>query len=142
MMVIFPDVQDQEMRSFLGRFQIQGSEALKPMMMLSGGQKSRVAFAALAYQKPHVIIIDEPTNHLDMESIDALVEAIQDFKGGLVVVSHDQYFITNTCGELWVIGEGKATRFRGSFDTYKAHTLERTAKRVAQSVKSLCNING
>jgi len=142
MMATFPHAMDQEMRSFLGKFQIQGSEALKPMMMLSGGQKSRVAFAALAYQKPHVIIMDEPTNHLDMESIDALVEAIQDFKGGLVVVSHDQYFITNTCGELWVIGEGKATRFRGTFDKYKEHTLERTAKRVAQSVKSLCNING
>jgi ATP-binding cassette subfamily F protein 3 len=59
--------QDQIMRSFLGKFQIQGTDALKPMMMLSGGQKSRVAFASLAYQKPHVIIMDEPTNHLDME---------------------------------------------------------------------------
>lgn len=55
------------MRSFLGKFQIQGTDALKPMMMLSGGQKSRVAFASLAYQKPHVIIMDEPINHLDME---------------------------------------------------------------------------
>ncbi len=60
---LFPNAVDQEMRSFVGRFQIQGNEALKPMMMLSGGQKSRVAFAALAYQKPHVIIMDEPTNH-------------------------------------------------------------------------------
>ena len=77
-----------------------------------------------------------------MESIDALVEAIQDFKGGLIVVSHDQHFITNTCGELWVVGEGKATRFRGTFDDYKAQTLERTTKRVAQSVKKLSNING
>lgn len=76
-----------------------------------------------------------------MESIDALVEAVKDFKGGLVVVSHDQYFITNTCGELWVVAEGRTTRFRGDFETYKKHTLEKTAKRVAQSVKSLSNIN-
>jgi ATP-binding cassette subfamily F protein 3 len=63
MLNLFPSAVDQEMRNFVGKFQIQGSEALKPMMMLSGGQKSRVAFAALAYQQPHVIIMDEPTNH-------------------------------------------------------------------------------
>lgn len=141
MMNMFPGSVDQEMRNFIGRFQIQGSEALKPMLMLSGGQKSRVAFAALAYQRPHVIIMDEPTNHLDMESIDALVEAVKDFRGGLVVVSHDQFFITNTCSELWVVGEGKATRFRGDFNDYKKETMERTAKRVAESVKSLSNLN-
>eukprot|EP00566_Odontella_aurita_P004865 CAMPEP_0113545102 /NCGR_PEP_ID=MMETSP0015_2-20120614/11076_1 /TAXON_ID=2838 /ORGANISM="Odontella" /LENGTH=766 /DNA_ID=CAMNT_0000445433 /DNA_START=49 /DNA_END=2346 /DNA_ORIENTATION=- /assembly_acc=CAM_ASM_000160 len=101
MLQLFEGVGDQEMRSFIGRFQIQGTEALKPMMMLSGGQKSRIAFAALSYQKPHVIIFDEPTNHLDMESIDALVEAVKDFRGGIMVVSHDQHFVTNTCGELW-----------------------------------------
>ena len=76
-----------------------------------------------------------------MESIDALVEAVRDFKGGLVVVSHDQFFITNTCSELWVVGGGNANRFRGDFEQYKKETLERTAKRVAQSVKSLSNIN-
>jgi ATPase subunit of ABC transporter with duplicated ATPase domains len=78
---------------------------------------------------------------VDMESIDALVEAVKDFRGGLVVVSHDQHFITNTCGELWVVGDGKATRFRGGFNEYKAETMERTAKRVADSVKSLSNVN-
>ena len=134
-------VLDQEMRSFLGKFQIQGNDALKPMMMLSGGQKSRVAFACLSFQKPHVIVMDEPTNHLDMESIDALVEAIRDFKGGLMVVSHDQYFITKTCSELWVVGEGKATRFRGDFEEYKKFTLAKTSKRVAESVKSLSSLN-
>jgi len=133
---------DQEMRSFLGKFEIQGNDALKPMMMLSGGQKSRVAFASLCYQKPHVIVMDEPTNHLDMESIDALVQAVSDFQGGLVVVSHDQFFISKTCSELWVVGNGEAMRFRGTFDDYKKHALEKTSKRVAESVKSLSNING
>ena len=76
-----------------------------------------------------------------MESIDALVEAISDFRGGVVVVSHDQFFITRVCSELWVVGEGKATRFRGNFDEYKAHTLMKTKQRVAESVKSLSNIN-
>eukprot|EP00804_Cyclotella_cryptica_P030995 CCRYP_013579-RD/>CCRYP_013579-RD protein AED:0.21 eAED:0.21 QI:2501/0.87/1/1/0.87/0.66/9/54/98 len=89
-------------------------------------------------EKPHVIVMDD---HLDMESIDALVEAVKDFKGGLIVVSHDQFFITNTCGELWVVGGGIVSRFRGDFNDYKKETLERTAKRVAESVKSLSQIN-
>ncbi|KAL7552334.1 hypothetical protein ACHAWF_015561 [Thalassiosira exigua] len=141
MLNLFEGAEDQAMRSFLGKFQIQGTDALKPMMMLSGGQKSRVAFSSLAYQRPHVIIMDEPTNHLDMESIDALVEAVKDFRGGLIVVSHDQHFITHTCGELWVVGEGKVARFRGDFNDYKKETLTRTAKRVAESVKNLSSIN-
>jgi ATP-binding cassette, subfamily F, member 3 len=138
---MFEDAEDQEMRSFLGKFQIQGNDALKPMMLLSGGQKSRVAFAALAYKKPHVLVIDEGSNHLSMEAVDALVEAIQDFKGGLMVVSHDQYFVSNTCSELWVVHEGKASRFRGNFDEYKAHTAEVTQKRVEESVKRVNAVN-
>ena len=130
------------MRSFLGKFQIKGADSIKPMMMLSGGQKSRVAFASLAYQKPHVIIMDEPTNHLDMESIDALVDAVKDFRGGLMVVSHDQHFITHTCKELWVVGGGKVNRFRGDYNDYKEETLQRTARRVADSVRSLSTSQG
>lgn len=131
------NVDDQYMRSFLGKFQIQGNDALKPMRFLSGGQKSRVAFAALAYKKPHVLIIDEGSNHLSMEAVDALVEAVQDFKGGLMVVSHDQYFVQQTCSELWVIEKGQATRFRGDFEEYKKFTAEATHKRVEESVKKM-----
>ena len=100
-----------------------------------------MAFAALAYKKPHVLIIDEGSNHLSMEAVDALVEAVQDFKGGLMVVSHDQYFVSNTCTELWVIDNGSATRFRGTFDDYKKHTAEKTKKRVEESLKKLGNLN-
>ena len=138
---MFEGSEDQVIRSFLGKFQIQGNDALKPMGLLSGGQKSRVAFAALAYKKPHVLVIDEGSNHLSMEAVDALVEAVQDFQGGLIVVSHDQYFVSNTCEELWVVDSGKTTRFRGTFDDYKKHTAEKTQKRVEESVKRLGNIN-
>jgi ABC-type Mn2+/Zn2+ transport system ATPase subunit len=94
MIRMFPGAEDQGMRAFLGQFQIQGNDALKPMGLLSGGQKSRVAFAALAYKKPHVLVIDEGSNHLSMDAADALVEAVQNFKGGLMVVSHDQHFVS------------------------------------------------
>ena len=101
-------------------------------------QANTNAFPASQYDLPTLYIA---TNHLDMESIDALVEAIRDFKGGLIVVSHDQFFITNTCSELWVVGDGQTTKFRGAFDDYKKHTLEKTRKRVEASVKSLSRIN-
>ena len=100
-----------------------------------------MAFATLAYKKPHVLVIDEGSNHLSMEAVDALVEAVRDFKGGVMIVSHDQYFVGKTCSELWVVNNGEATRFRGDFDDYKKHTAELTQKRVEESVKRISSIN-
>ena len=102
---------------------------------------SRVSFAALAYQRPHLLIIDEGSNHLSMDAVDALVQAIQDFKGGLLVVSHDSYFVSQCCSELWVVENGLATRFRGDFNDYKEHTAQKTSKRVEESLKKLGNLN-
>eukprot|EP00934_Nitzschia_sp_Nitz4_P006233 Nitzschia sp. Nitz4//scaffold22_size323478//256035//262777//NITZ4_000575-RA/size323478-processed-gene-0.482-mRNA-1//-1//CDS//3329543139//6223//frame0 len=141
MLNMFESSEDQEMRTFLGKFQIQGTDALKPMGLLSGGQKSRVAFAALAYKRPHLLIIDEGSNHLSMDAVDALVEAVKSFGGGILVVSHDSHFVSNTCTELWVVSEGHATRFRGTFADYKKHTAEATKKRIEESVKRLTAIN-
>jgi ATP-binding cassette, subfamily F, member 3 len=141
MLNIFESAEDQQMRSFLGKFQIQGIDALKPMRLLSGGQKSRVSFAALAYQRPHLLIIDEGSNHLSMDAVDALVQAIQDFQGGLLIVSHDQYFVSKCANELWVVEEGHATRFRGSFNDYKEYTAKKTKRRVEESLKRIGNIS-
>jgi ATP-binding cassette subfamily F protein 3 len=102
---------------------------------------SRVSFAVLAYQRPHLLIIDEGSNHLSMDAVDALVQAIQDFKGGILVVSHDQHFVNATCQELWVVENGHANRFRGTFDDYKAFTAEKTRKRVEETVKKLGNMS-
>jgi ATP-binding cassette subfamily F protein 3 len=88
-----------------------------------------------------VLVIDEGSNHLDMDAVDALVEAVQSYLGGVMIVSHDQYFVSKTCAELWVVCGGKATRFRGDFDEYKNYTAELTQKRVEESVKRLSNIN-
>jgi ATP-binding cassette, subfamily F, member 3 len=76
-----------------------------------------------------------------MDAVDALVEAIQDFKGGVMIVSHDQYFVSKCCKELWVVHGGIASRFRGDFDSYKSHTAELTQKRVEESVKRISAIN-
>ncbi len=82
-----------------------------------------MAFACLTYAKPHIVILDEPTNHLDMGAIEALSCALKNFSGGVVVISHDQHFITNVCNEIWVIQDRKVTPFPGSFDEYKKSVI-------------------
>ncbi|OZJ01961.1 hypothetical protein BZG36_05130 [Bifiguratus adelaidae] len=98
----FPGKSDEEYRRHLGSFGISGMVGLQPMSTLSGGQKSRVAFACLGLQSPHILVLDEPTNHLDMESIEALTNALEQFQGGVVIVSHDERFISSVCREIWV----------------------------------------
>jgi len=95
------NVKDQEGRNHLGAFGIKGDLALQKIDLLSGGQKSRVAFALLTFQKPHLIIMDEPTNHLDLDTIEALLQAVQTFAGGVILVSHDQYFLAKAVNEFW-----------------------------------------
>ena len=96
------------------------------MKFSSGGQKSRVAFAALTFEKPHVVILDEPTNHLDMDTIEALANALSNFQGGVLVVSHDQHFISSLCTEIWVCDNRtrQVTIFKDGFKKYKELALK------------------
>ncbi|KAI0297540.1 P-loop containing nucleoside triphosphate hydrolase protein [Multifurca ochricompacta] len=87
---------------------------------LSGGQKSRVAFSILSLQRPHILLLDEPTNHLDLEGLDALMMALQTWNGGVIVISHDERFITSVAKELWVCGDGSVTKFKGDVEAYKS----------------------
>jgi ATP-binding cassette subfamily F protein 1 len=85
------------MRAMLGRFGLEGQHHLTPIIKLSGGQKSRVVFTSIALQNPHILLLDEPTNHLDMQSIDALCDALEEFEGGVVVISHDSQLLSRLC---------------------------------------------
>jgi ATP-binding cassette, subfamily F, member 3 len=89
------------------------------MYLLSGGQKSRVSFAMITWQKPHILILDEPTNHLDYDAINALIDGLKAYKGGLVVVSHDEYFLNALCDRLYLVEEGKALPFEGDLNDYR-----------------------
>jgi ATP-binding cassette subfamily F protein 2 len=122
----------EECRKYLGRFGLAGDTALQPIKTLSGGQKSRVAFAELAMKQPHILMLDEPTNHLDLETIEALSLALNKFEGGVVLVSHDERLISLVADEIWVVSPGykdarmagkwvpgKVTVFEGSFDEYR-----------------------
>ena len=93
-------------------------------MDLSGGQKARVAMAELCLNAPDVLILDEPTNNLDIESIDALAEAINEYKGGVIIVSHDERLIRETDCQLWVIEDQTINEIEGGFDDYRRELLD------------------
>ncbi|KAL6177824.1 hypothetical protein ACLB2K_049346 [Fragaria x ananassa] len=136
MMRCFPGVPEQKLRSHLGSFGVTGNLALQPMYTLSGGQKSRVAFAKITFKKPHIILLDEPSNHLashspccyilfcidnyvDLDAVEALIQGLVIFQGGILMVSHDEHLISGSVDELWVVSEGKIAPFHGTFQDYK-----------------------
>lgn len=115
----YPGRTDEEYRRHLGAFGITGMTGLQKMFVLSGGQKSRVAFACLGLQNPHILVLDEPSNHLDIEAMDALSLALRNFEGGVVLVSHDITTLQNVCTSLWVCDQGTVTHFEGTIMDYK-----------------------
>lgn len=119
MMRCFPGVPEQKLRGHLGSFGVTGNLALQPMYTLSGGQKSRVAFAKITFKKPHLLLLDEPSNHLDLDAVEALIQGLMMFQGGILMVSHDEHLISGSVDELWVVSDGRVTPFHGSFQDYK-----------------------
>eukprot|EP00744_Colponema_vietnamica_P001696 GILI01002787.1.p1 GENE.GILI01002787.1~~GILI01002787.1.p1 ORF type:complete len:619 (-),score=111.80 GILI01002787.1:70-1926(-) len=118
----YPEINAPEpLRAALGRFGVSGKMQSAPMNTLSDGQKSRVVFAWMAFKNPHMLILDEPTNHLDIESIDALSEAINEFQGAVVVVSHDLRLIAQIAEEIWIVEKGHVRVYEGDIADYKAY---------------------
>jgi len=111
----FENTPLQECYAKLGRFNISPKHAKKPISTLSGGEKSRLAFAILTWYTPHLVIMDEPTNHLDIQTQDSLVQALKDFNGSLLLVSHDKHLLTEVCDEFWVVGNRSLRKFE-NFD--------------------------
>ncbi|XP_058865312.1 ATP-binding cassette sub-family F member 1-like isoform X2 [Acipenser ruthenus] len=114
----------QDGRKCLGRFGLESHAHTIQISKLSGGQKARVVFAELSCRQPDVLILDEPTNNLDIESIDALAEAINEYKGAVLIVSHDARLITETNCQLWVVEDQAVNQIDGDFDDYKREVLE------------------
>ena len=119
--------QDEEYRRHLGAFGITGTTGLQKMSLLSGGQKSRVAFACLSLTNPHILVLDEPSNHLDIEAMDALSLALRNFQGGVLMVSHDVTMLQNVCTQLWVCDAGKVEKFDGDVKAYKRRITAQAA---------------
>jgi len=120
----------EKARKQLGSFGLSSHAHTVRMKDLSGGQKARVALCELTLSAPDVIVLDEPTNNLDIESIDALAEAIADFEGGVIIVSHDERLIRVTECQLWVIEEQTINEIEGGFDDYRKEILEALGEEV------------
>merc|ERR1719242_1863917 len=120
----------EKARKQLGSFGLQSHAHTVNMKDLSGGQKSRVALAELTLSAPDVVILDEPTNNLDIESIDALGEAIGEYEGGVIIVTHDERLIRETNCQLWVIEEQTINEIEGDFDDYRREVLEELGEEI------------
>lgn len=118
------DLPYEKARKQLGTFGLSSHAHTIKMKDLSGGQKARVALAELCLNAPDVLILDEPTNNLDIESIDALADAINDYKGGVIIVSHDERLIRDTECCLYVIENQQSNAIDGDFDDYRKELLE------------------
>ncbi|XP_027340761.1 ABC transporter F family member 1 [Abrus precatorius] len=117
----YPGNEEERMRAAVGKFGLSGKAQVMPMKNLSDGQRSRVIFAWLAYRQPHLLLLDEPTNHLDIETIDSLAEALNEWDGGMVLVSHDFRLINQVAHEIWVCADQTVTRWEGDIMDFKEH---------------------
>ena len=122
-----PDAPTQAFRDFLGKWNFPGDRAFEVVDGFSGGERARLALALLAWQQPNVLLLDEPTNHLDLEMREALAEALSDFDGAIVMVSHDRHLIGLVCDAFWRVADGVVEPFAGDLDEYAAWLRARPA---------------
>ena len=122
-----PKATTLELRTFLGRFGLASEEEMRPVETFSGGEKSRLALALIAWLKPHLLLLDEPTNHLDLDMRDALTLALEEYTGAIVLVSHDRALIRATSDELWLVADDTVAVFDGDLEDYKTWLESRHA---------------
>jgi ATP-binding cassette subfamily F protein 3 len=132
---IAPDVREQELRNFLGSFNFPGTMVTSPIRPFSGGEKARLALALIVWQRPNLLLLDEPTNHLDLETREALTDALAQFEGTLMLVSHDRHLLRATTDQFLIVADGKLTAFDGDLDDYKDWLFKTKldAKNLAQT---------
>jgi len=121
---LMPEAKASTVRGQLGRFGFSGDKADVAVSKLSGGERARLALALITRDAPHVIILDEPTNHLDVDTREALVQALNDYDGAVLIVSHDKHLLELTADRLVLVADGKAREFDGSLDDYRDMILK------------------
>lgn len=129
---------EREVRTILGSFLFTGEDVLKKTGVLSGGEKMRVALAKLITSDANFLLLDEPTNHLDMLSVEVLIDALNDYEGTYVVVSHDRFFLSEVATKIWYLDNGRLMEYPGSyeeFDEWKNQQLKLNAKADKASEK-------
>ncbi len=127
----------QQIRNILGSFLFSGDDVFKSISVLSGGERGRVALAKTLLQPANFLILDEPTNHLDMNSKDVLIRALKEYKGTILAVSHDRYFLSHFANKIWRAENGRVTEFDGGYDYYewkRAKDIEEDASAEERNV--------
>jgi len=114
-----PEYRELQARTFLGRFGFSGDQALSPVKTMSGGEKARLVLALIVLEKPQLLLLDEPTNHLDLEMRQALVLALQDFNGAIILIAHDRYLLESCVDEFYLVANGQVSEFSGDIDDYQ-----------------------
>ena len=121
-------------RQYLGGFGLGGAHALRKIGTLSGGERMRLCFATVLADEPHLLFLDESTNHVDLETLDCIAEALRDYQGAVLMVSHNQGFLSSFCKELWVLEKGHVDishndteSFDDMFSKYRSHILSSSA---------------
>ncbi|HET6603638.1 MAG TPA: ATP-binding cassette domain-containing protein [Xanthomonadaceae bacterium] len=113
-----PALSEQVARDFLGRWNFAGERVFEPVEGFSGGERARLALALIAWARPNLVLLDEPTNHLDLDMREALAEALIEFDGAVVLVSHDRHLLGLTCERYWRVADGTVAAFDGDLDDY------------------------
>ncbi len=126
---VLPRFLPEQIRARLGAFGFSGDKADLPVSELSGGERARLNFALITAHKPSLLILDEPTNHLDIPSREALVDAINDFAGAVVLVTHDLHLIELTMDRLWLVADGAVKTFDGDVEEYRRLVLGERGQR-------------
>ena len=131
-----PDSPTQAFRDFLGKWYFPGDRAFESIDGFSGGEKARLALALIAWRQPNVLLLDEPTNHLDLDMREALAEALSDFDGAIVMVSHDRHLIGLVCDKFVRVADGVVEPFDGDLDEYAAWLRTRTGEQKKTEPKA------
>jgi len=132
-----PKHTETELRSILGCFLFTGDDVFKKIKVLSGGEKSRVALAKALTADANFLVLDEPTNHLDMASVNILIQALQQFEGSFVVVSHDRYFLENVANKIWFIEDKEIKEYPGTYQEFEEWNSKRVIKPETAPVKNI-----
>jgi len=129
------DCTAQTARNRLAAFKFRGEDVFKPVSALSGGEQSRLRLCMLMDEKINLLILDEPTNHLDIQSREWIEEAVEEYEGNLLFVSHDRYFIDRFASRIWMLEDGHITDFRGNYQEYQAARARGVAGKSASDVQ-------
>lgn len=119
-----PDVTEPKVRAKLGAFGFSKELADNKIKSLSGGEKARLLFAIMSFDAPHLLLLDEPTNHLDIDAREALVQALNNYEGAIVIVSHDPNMVERVADRLWVVRDGECRHFDGDLEDYRNYTIQ------------------